>query len=73
LEGEVGSHLPRSFVLILAQRYQTDPFFAFHSLNSFDDEDNSVVIDIACYKDYNVHFFCSNSLICTLISFDTRC
>jgi hypothetical protein len=35
-------------------RYHTDPFFAFHSVNSFEDDDGSVVIDIACYKDYSV-------------------
>ncbi|KII93508.1 hypothetical protein PLICRDRAFT_35731 [Plicaturopsis crispa FD-325 SS-3] len=34
-------------------KYHSDPFFAFHSLNSFDDEDGSIVIDIACYKNFS--------------------
>lgn len=30
-------------------RFQSDPFFAFHCINAFDDADGSVVLDIACY------------------------
>lgn len=37
-----------------SHRYQTEAFFAFHSLNSYDDEDGSVVLDISCYKDNSV-------------------
>ncbi|KAJ7143065.1 carotenoid oxygenase [Mycena crocata] len=35
-------------------KYEADTFFAFHALNYFDDEDGSVVIDLACYKDNSI-------------------
>ena len=35
-----------------------DAFFAFHSINAYDDADGSVVLDIAVYKDNSVRTTC---------------
>ncbi|KAL0078664.1 carotenoid oxygenase [Phycomyces blakesleeanus] len=31
--------------------YRTDPCFAFHHVNAFDDDNNNVFVDIVCYPD----------------------
>ncbi|KAF9113373.1 hypothetical protein BGX27_001701 [Mortierella sp. AM989] len=34
--------------------FETDPYYAFHTVNSFDDENGDIVLDIAAYKDHTV-------------------
>jgi beta,beta-carotene 9',10'-dioxygenase len=38
----------------LVGRYDADPFFAFHHVNAFEQDDNTLVIDINAYEDASI-------------------